>query len=191
MQTLDVVNACLATMGERPLVSLSSPHRFLEAAKQALNKSRRFQLSKGWWFNSETNTLSPQSDSGYIILGNDVLNVKPAAADAQYVVRGRKLYDRSIGTYVIGKALVGAEVIRDLEFEDIPESVAQYIAAEAVLQFQVDFDGDSDKKRRLQEDRDKARIEANADATRYSQANFIEQNLKLQRIKARMRRRVY
>jgi hypothetical protein len=190
MQTLDVINQCLATMGERPIAALNTPHRFLDAAKSVLNTKRRVHLALGWWFNTETNILAPQAVTGYVILGNDVMNVKPDVCNSQYVVRGLKLYDKDLGSYEIGKSLT-VEVIRDIPFEDIPESVAQYIAAEAVLQFQSDFDGDSDKRRKLSDSRDRALILANADQTRYSQANFLTQSARLQAIKARMRRRIY
>lgn len=188
MQTLTVVNKMLATMGERPLPTLTTPHRFLNSAKAALAAELTTQLARGWWFNTEINVLTPQADTGQIVLGGDIINFKPARCQSQYVKRGGKVYDASKGTYYIGGS-VRASVIRTLSFEDIPDSAAAYFAACAVKNFQQDFDGDTAKGRQLDDEVQKTRIAAEADQTRYVQANLIEDNPRLQEIKRHMRRR--
>lgn len=176
----------LATLGERPVPSLATPHRFMTAARAALDSKLRLLLAIGWWFNTETNTLVPGVDDK-ITLGGDVLAVKPPAAKSHYQMRGSKLYDGSTGTYTITESLT-CEIVRLLPFEDVPESVAAYIAADAVVKFQSDYDGDTDKLRRLREDRDTARMLAVADQTRYTQANLLDNNPRLARLRYKMRR---
>lgn len=189
MQTLTVVNQMLATMGERPLPTLSSPHRFLNAAKAALAAEMVTQLARGWWFNTETRTLIPQADTGQIILGGDIVNFKPGYCDSRYIKRGGKVYDRDEGTFYIGTNLV-AEVIVSLPFEDIPDSVAAYVAACAVKSFQQSYDGDTAKGRELSDIVTNTKILAEADQTRMVQANLLLSNPRLQRLKAIMRRRI-
>ena len=179
MQVLDVINDMLGTRGERPVNSLSSPHRLMGACQDVLARATRACLSSGWWFNTEVTTLYPSPEDNRIYLANDILSVKDN--DAQYAQRGRLLYDSLKGTDEFAGE-VKARIVRELPFESIPETVAVYVAAAAVYRFQRDYDGDSTKTRDLRAERDIARAFAYADETRHSRANLIDINPTLNKI---------
>lgn len=190
MNTLDVINECLGTMGESPLSTLEDPHAYRGAALATLANLNRQIQAKGWWFNRETLTLSPSSLDSTIYLPGDFVSVRvprtvEGAATRQIVQRGRRLYDTSNGTYEFSSA-VYVEVVRLVTFEDLPEVAAQHIAALTVLQFQSKYDGDTAKRRELMErigGPHGTHAAINTEETRDQQVNLIESNGRLQRLK--------
>jgi hypothetical protein len=101
------------------------------------------------------------------------------------VQRGRVLYDTVNGTNLFTES-VDAQIIRRIPFEDLPELVAEYIAADAVLEFQSDFDGDSNKRQLLAQTLKEAKLEFNAEATRQARYNVLDSNTRLQLLKSRV-----
>lgn len=190
MQSLDVVNEMLGTMGEAPLNSLSDAHAFRGACLSTLNNLNNQIQAKGWWFNRELLALAPSALDSSIYLPGDAINVRvprltTGRSTRNYVKRGRRLYNLDTGTYEFTDT-VDVEVIRLVPFQELPETAAQYIAAKAVLQFQSKYDGDTAKTRELRErieSRDGAYAAINAEETRSRQVNLIESNSRLQRLK--------
>lgn len=186
MQTLAVVNRMLATLGEAPLNALTDPHTFRGACIARLTTRSTLVQAQGCWFNRELLTLSPNVGDNKIYLPGDVTNVIiPGRLDL--VQRGRFLYDTVNGTNQFTES-VDAQIIRELAFEELPEVVAEYIAAYATLYFQTDFDGDSNKMQKLQLIFNEASKNFHAEATRQTRYNMIEHNPRLMRLKARILR---
>lgn len=184
MLTLTVVNRMLATLGEAPLNALTDPHTFRGSALAKIDGKDSTLQAKGWWFNRELLTLSPNIGDSKIYLPGDVTNVMiPNRLDV--VQRGRVLYDTVNGTNLFTESL-DAVIIRRIPFEELPELAAEYIAADAVLEFQSDFDGDSNKRQLLAATYKTAMLEFNAEATRQSRYNVLESNARLQRLKSRI-----
>lgn len=184
MLTLTVVNRMLATLGEAPLNALTDPHTFRASCLAKLDSKDSALQTKGWWFNRELLSLSPNLLDSKIYLPGDVINVMiPGRLDI--VQRGRVLYDTVNGTTLFTEA-VDAQVIRRVPFEDLPELVAEYIAADAVLEFQSDFDADSNKRQLLAKTYTDAKLEFNAEATRQSRYNSLDTNIRLQKLKSRI-----
>ncbi len=199
--TLQVVNKCLATMGEAPLNSLSENHGFRGAAVRCLNEANQQTQSRGWWYNTEEMELVPSPDDGGIYLPGDVTRVNFGFVSVtridcgqwqgRYVQRGRRLYDVVDGTYVIAETL-RAQVIRKIPYEEVPDCVAELIAAEAVLKFQSDYDGDNNRRSELQQDLSRCMTYAVAEDIRQRRVNLYHLNPRLQRIKrVTMRARSY
>lgn len=190
MQTLDVINKCLATMGETALNSLSDPHSFKGDAIAALDRARKKLLAAGWHFNTEYLKLSPSVVDSNVYLPGDYLAARATdewkMPDPAITVRGRRLYKLDGGSYVFTSP-VYVTLIRDVPFEDLSEVVASYVASDAIVQFQQDFDGDSTKNRSLQTERDIARTIAKAEDIRSRRVNMLDNSLPL----ARIRRGVY
>jgi hypothetical protein len=180
MQILSVVNLMLGTMGERPLNSLTDSHAMLAAALGKLDETNRSIQADGWWFNMETQTLTPSVIDSSIYLPNDCLSVRTPLRNL--VKRGARVYNLDGGSYEF-TADLDVEMIREVEFEDLPEIAATYIAKKAILAFQVDFDGDTAKARLLNEDIRLAFIGINSAHTRNRKANFLDSNIRLARLK--------
>lgn len=197
MQKLNVVNDMLGTMGEAPLNSLTDSHEFRGSCLRVLDQVSRRVQARGWYFNREKKTLSPQPSNGHIVLSNDILEVRadPYWTDSNLtgvVKRGSRLYNTDGGTYVFDKD-VDCILIRLVQFEDLPEVAAQHIAATAVASFQRSYDGDSTKTRQLtMESIDQSTdqgtlLELRAEEIRQAKANMLRNNVPLQNIKRLVR----
>lgn len=180
MQTLAVVNLMLGTLGEKPLNSLTDSHAMLPAALGKLDENNRAIQADGWWFNMEDLTLTPSVIDNAIYLPNDCLAVRTPTANL--VKRGNRIYNLTGGSYEFTSDL-DVELIREVEFEDLPEIAATYISKKAILAFQADFDADTAKARLLAEEIRMAFIGINTAHTRNRKANFLTSNVRLQNLK--------
>lgn len=181
MTSLEVVNACLATMGQNPINSLNDPHPMRFVATSLLYKENRRHQATGRWYNMERVTLTPDSNDGKIYLPGDKINFR--ADSREVTARGRVLYDLANGTPIFTKAQKGV-LIRLIPFDDLPESAAAWIASEVVLKFQMSYDGDVQKTKQLAIDAATAKAEENTDHIRNRHSNMITSNVGLQRLKS-------
>lgn len=193
---LDVVNECLATLGEAPLNTMLEPHVFRGTAQRTLAKASKEIQSKGWWFNTEAATLSPATN-GEVYLPADCLKWQSGVRTADMLVRGQpkpwlvqrgqRLYDTRTQSYAITEDVAG-ELVREVPFTDLPPVISAYIASYTVLQFQVNFDADRAREERLVQRVALTRAEANAENTRQLGVNLLNNNARLSRIRATTRR---
>lgn len=146
--TLDVVNACLKTMGETPLNAVDTDHPFVQAALNVLQDTNKLEQEVGWWFNSDYPTLQPDAHTKFVYVPADALNVELAPEHVQFVQRGNRLYDTYNNTYEIGIPVL-TRVIREIPFEDLPENVKIMISLRTQLDFQSSYDADDAKYQKL------------------------------------------
>jgi ribosomal protein L21 len=99
------------------------------------------------------------------------------------VKRGNRLYNLQGGSFTFTSS-IDVQLKRLVDFEDLDDIAASYISAAAILQFQMDYDGDTAKARMLREDMIEARIVFMAEHTRQRKVNFIDSNSRLQRLKS-------
>lgn len=134
MLQLEYVNDCRAAIGLPPVSALSSSDGATAIALQFLERQRKRILGSGWGFNSETYTLTADSE-GLMAVDSSFLSI--ILPDGFDVVGG---YVRDLATHTTtltpGQTLEG-EVILDVPFEDLPELVAQAIADAAKVHFVV------------------------------------------------------
>lgn len=188
---LDVVNDCLATLGEAPLNTLLEPHEFRGTAQRLLTKTNRRIQAPGWWFNTEAITFTP-NPTGQVVLPGDYLKWQSGVRSSDMLVRseakpwlverGGRLYDTRTRSFVLTENVTG-ELVRELPFEQLPAVINDYVAAETVLKFQSNFDGDNSRRQELTQAWVLARTVANAENTRQLGVNFIYNNSRLSRIK--------
>lgn len=169
MQTIDAINQMLGSAGIREVNSLDSTHRFTGTALNVLNRYRKRVLAQGsgWWFNRDYVTLQPDTD-GKVYVPNDAMAITKQPMGVS--LRDRALYNNAESTDKFTSS-VTLWLVKDMDFELIPEVVAQYIADCATVAFQSTYDGDSTKTRSLEIARDQSRIEANADEIRNARFN--------------------
>lgn len=141
---LDAVNLILRNMGETPVNSLSNPPLDASTALETLREVSLEVQKRGWYFNTEIVSLSPDNN-GNIQLPANVLAVEAADPYAQYrvVIRNRKLY--RIQPKNNGFTFVGPMDIKwtlGLDFPDLPPSASSYIAIRASNSMQVRESGD-------------------------------------------------
>ena len=171
---LDVVSACLASMGEAAPNSLDDSNPFIQSAIQALDHCSVSEQARGWYFNMETIKVHPTVDGEYFVPG-DVLGLVPGPGPNYIVIRGRKLYDTYGGTPLYGTKVLHARVIRNIPFGDLPYHAQRLVRAATVLYFQQSYDGDEQKINEAKEEHDIARVQITAEHTRSVNVNMLNQ----------------
>lgn len=195
--TLDVVNDCLAIMGEAPLNTIAEDHAFKQAALTQLDRNNRNIQAQGWWFNQELLTIAANPLDNRLYLPNDAGSfiVLDRTKLDEYAQRGRVIYNLSKGTDIFSPGFsLKVQLIRQLAFEDLPNSANAFIAGKSVLDFQLQYDGDSTKTRELKgtvygfpttQGAEQSRGlygELNAEHIRNKRFNFIQNSERLSRI---------
>ncbi len=150
---LEVVNACLASMGEAPVLALTVPHPYIPRAITLLRKHNKLVQASQWWFNTTSVTLVPIAP-GYEVtasLPTGTIGII-AGAGTPYVLNGDgTVYDLVAGEIVTTS--IDVKVNRELDFVDLPVEANIYIADCTVVEFQRDYDGDQARARDLKEQR--------------------------------------
>lgn len=149
MTELDIVNRCLATMGELPLNSIEgSRNPVVTNARNAFRDKTIDEQAAGWWYNIEQIKLAPVSPDasgrGEYKAPSDTLAL---ATDQDFnpawlTLRGSRLYDTGKGEYHTGDRPMDVRLVRLVPFDDLPYSAQRLIRDATVLKFQMDYDGD-------------------------------------------------
>ncbi len=171
---LDVVNACIATLGEAPLVTLEDDHTYKAAAQNYLNKTRLEMLGRGWWFNTEAIYLTPDAISKYVYIPQDALNVRSLEYRGYSLAqRGRRIYNTQHNTYEFLDR-VRMVVFRNLPFDDLPHHAQEYVRDRTVLTFQREYDGDGNRTRELAIDAQSSWANLKAEQLRQVKPNLLD-----------------
>lgn len=177
MDKLDVVNDCLAILGELPLNTLEEDHGFTAAALNSLERANSREQAKQWWFNQETVTLSPDPGSDdKILIPLDAIRVDPVDGSQDFVQRGRYLY-KQFASASEDKTAFTRDVIckltRLVKFEDLPHSAQLLVAASAKLDFGKSYDADRTRNDELKLEYRDAYTTLNAEHIRNINANLL------------------
>jgi hypothetical protein len=138
---LEAVNSMLSVIGEAPVSSLESGLLDAVDAERILNEVSREVQSMGWNFNTEKNfPAAADSSSGEIVLADEIVRAdlaktKYRSSTVEYVQRGNKIYDKVKHSFNIGKTL-NLDIVKLLDFTDIPEVARRYITVRASRIFQ-------------------------------------------------------
>lgn len=127
----EAINICLQVIGEQ-IIEGDTPIDGIYEAEQAdllIETTKEELLSEGWSFNTDTNwPLTPDTD-GYIVVNTDVLRVDPSDG-SNYIRKDGKLYNKENITYTFD-APVECDIVWNLDFDDIPAIMQQYIVLKA------------------------------------------------------------
>lgn len=176
---LNVVNACLASMGQAPINSLDSRNPFVTSATNALQDALVSEQSSGWYYNTERITVTRNAGDGYFYVPADVIGLiaRRPFNPPWLALRGRRLYDNREGAYYTNdrQANLDIVIIRYIQLEELPFHAAAAIRARTVMKFQSDYDGDQLKIAQAQTEYALHRGELMAEHTRNVQANMLYQ----------------
>ncbi len=171
---LEAVNAVLATIGELPVSSILTSG-FSEAvlARDTILEVSREVQSIGLHCNTDYKyTLTPDIN-GLIVLPPGVLKVDASYRYQDVTQREGRLYDRDNHTFVFGKP-IDVDIVWELDFEDLPETVKRYIIIRAARLFQKRVVG-SDALHVLSEDDERRAFAAvMAEEVLNEDANILE-----------------
>lgn len=178
---LDVVNACLASMGEAPINSIDEQNTFVASALDSLSRTLPGELSYGWYFNSELVTLAVQPD-GIVPVPADTLSLMAKVNPPWLSIRRRCLYDNRSGQTYLADRPVQVALIRNLNLEDIPFHAQRMVRAATVKAFQASYDGDERKIADAETEYNVSRAYLMADHIRNVQSNMLYQGATADRI---------
>ncbi len=131
MKLLDAVNLMLPKLGEHPVTSLDVRHPTLAIILPEVENELTALLIRGWWFNEFEYTAYPDID-GEILLGADTLAFVPLTSEPLAALRGLRLYNTKTVSYIWDSPVKGV-VTQKVDFEELPESAAQYVWYSALL----------------------------------------------------------
>ena len=139
MTFLESINTLLSVIGEAPVSSLSDVggNTISDAAlaSRTLKEVDRDVQAEGWQFNTDQYVELQQDSKGqFPIPGNSLrASFSPSRyPDCQYVVRGKRVYDRKHQSYQIDcDTLIIDQMVTQLEWDDLSHAAQQYITIRA------------------------------------------------------------
>lgn len=138
MTELEAVNTVLATIGEAGVSSLSDDVEQVSDqahAQRTLKEVSRDVQSEAWTWNTDVNVkINPTAQGTYVVPTNTLtVDFSPNTyPDTQYVMRGRRVYDRNSQRYdfasvVANAPITAAKVVSQLAWDELPHAAQQYI----------------------------------------------------------------
>lgn len=151
MRLIDAVNVTLEALGESRVVDINSSNPSVGLAKSAIDRVRRGTLSTGWWFNTVKRELTPTPIPGQIKVPWNQLSMYSLDGCTKYAERDGVLYDLVEQTKIFTDT-VRLKVVIDIDFEDLPEHMAMWVAYDAAAQvYMNDLGGDSNYQNLVRE----------------------------------------
>lgn len=170
---LEAINTLLAAIGSSPVTNTDTPQNAdAIIAKNNINRALRDIQTEKWYFNSESDYPLTPDANGTIHIFNNIINIDftgRLGEGNRFVIRGKKLYDRLNHTFKIDEQLE-ADVVLCLEYDEIPESAAQYVIARAARRYQEEMLGDPSLRTWTKQDEDIAR------------GNLLDEDLRMRKV---------
>ena len=151
---LTVVNSLLKVIGESPVNQVLDSHPDVVIALNIWDEYSSEIQSIGWWYNTETWELSPDT-SGYVVLPPKTISI--LGSNTNYIKKGKYLYDLENHTYDFSDAAssdLELTLITEWNTEDLPPVIFNYILAKCKLSMLVDLAYDANKEKRLEREVD-------------------------------------
>lgn len=148
MDELEAVQMLLRAIGSSPVNNLDVAHPDMANARACINRLRKSVQKTGWWFNTDYNVVFQADVLGEVRIPKEVTRF--IASDAQFVKRGRKVYNSQTQTFNIGASVTALKTVRSLEWAELPASIQEYAAYLACSQFISDEIEDPVKEEKYQ-----------------------------------------
>jgi uncharacterized radical SAM superfamily Fe-S cluster-containing enzyme len=174
MTELEGVNIALQTVGEMTLTTASTIASVYEAktALEILTETRKTILTEGFNCNTDYEWELTADASGYIAIAANILRVVSSDHTKDYIMKDNKLYDKENNTFKFDAGSIHkVNIVWLLDFDDIPHTIAYYIAVRASRIVYQRLIGATDIIRVLMDDEEKAKfkmIEHDVDTYNYS-----------------------
>ena len=130
---LSAVNAILGAIGQSPVTSIDKTNPEIGFIYNILRDSNVDLQAEGWHFNTEKHvTYTPDSTTGKIAIGNDILRMDTTDGwtdrTHDVVKRNGFLYDKqSHSDDFSGHTTILLDIVRLISYADLPEVFKRYI----------------------------------------------------------------
>lgn len=150
MNKLSAINTMLLSIGESPLENDESItlEELLETSfegklvEATLEQVKQEVLADGLSCNTDDEWEFPPDAYGNITIPTSVLSIRPTDTTSKITQRDWKLFDKEAQSFKF-ESSVTCTVVWDLDFDDLPHVVANYIMIRAARKFQAKAIGDS------------------------------------------------
>lgn len=149
MTELEALNMLLRLIGSSPVNDPASPHPDAANARTTLNRLRKQQQTRGWWFNIDYNILYQPDENGKIRIPDEIDTF--IAEDANNIVRGKYLYNKYNNSFVFTGNITAHRTVRILEWDDMPSAMQRHCGYFAGAQFIRDEVEDPGKQKELEQ----------------------------------------
>lgn len=134
MELLTAVNLTLPALGEHVVTSVDVRHPTLAVILPVVELKIKECLMRGWWFNEGAITLYPDTN-GLIFLPSNTLSFIPEC-QVEATVRNYQLYNKASRNFIWNAPVTGM-LLENLEFNELPESVATYVYYDSLVQVYI------------------------------------------------------
>jgi len=173
MTELEAVNKILAVAGDSPVQTLEDDYVQAKLARQILTRASRKVQSKGWWFNEEECVKLNPDSNGFIYLGTNIIKMIALKDYGDIIQRGNRVYNRGERTYVFSTA-ISADIVLALNWDELPQTVREYISDVACTQYNNDYYGDDTIKQKLAENESLSLLAVRSDDTEARDVNMMD-----------------
>lgn len=133
---LEAVNFLLLSIGEQPINDLYvAGVSEVSIARSLIHQVSRQVQANGMSFNAESNYRLPLSTENEIIVPSNTLKVDASDISRDIVRRGNRLYDKDNHTFTFEES-IDVDIVFFLNFEDLPQTVRDYIITKSARIFQ-------------------------------------------------------
>ena len=173
MTELEAVNISLQTIGEMTLTTATNIVDVYEAksALEILTETRRSVLTEGLNCNTDTDWEMTADTAGYIAIPSNMLRLE-STGDKYLIMKDNKVYDKEEHSFLFDPLSTHkVDATWDLDFDNIPHTIAYYIAVRAARIVYQRLIGGTDIIRVLMDDEEKAKqkmIEHDVDTRNYN-----------------------
>lgn len=171
MTELEAVNMLLRAIGSNPVNSVSTDQPDVANARATLRRVSNKEQKRGWWFNMDYNLTYQANSDGEVLVPNEIVKFVPV--DGNLVNRGGKVYNKSTQTYQINADVETLYVVRRFEWDILPETMQEFAANVAAVDFIADEIEDANKENRFQQKAGLAKIELDAEDLETSRVNVF------------------
>lgn len=173
MNKRDAINEILLSLNELPLDTEDAIEDIQLAViiDKQLEITKKQVLSKGWYFNTITMSLYPNSDKK-IIIPDTFLSVDDSGNNNEIVVRDWKLFDKDNLTFNFDNP-IECIVVQDIEFDDIPHVFADHIVQVASLKAYINIIGNTEDVQVRREEIELSRLRVVRENARNIDGNIL------------------
>ena len=169
---LDLINSMISTTGTSPLGSTDTAHPDYIDASGVLDNIIEEITAQAMWFNTEVRTL--QADvNGEVVVPSLALSAEATDRSDKVRIRGTRLWDYANHTFTLDKD-IEVKLLINVDLDDMPPIVRQWIRASARYEYFVDKDGAVAKTQFLKEKLDRIHQQMRAQNVRLSNINFFD-----------------
>lgn len=174
---LEAINICLSSMGEPSVNTVDDAGIDAQMASDLIDETARNVQLKGWHWNREVHTFSPDANTGSINLPNNIAKVDSTdgSSNIDVVQRGLRLFDRGTNSYSFSVP-VTLECVVILPFDELPLSCKAFIAYESAMTLQRRLLGSGDIDKFLDDNRNDAWNELVRDQNEIEDNNVLKDN---------------